>query len=74
MDDGAGRDVERIRVGSGFAGLNRKVGGGGDHGAVVGAKFWCREIDLVCLYEGLSDGLAKELVSADATGEEDGFG
>ena len=74
MNDGAGENVEVVRVGWGFAGLDGVVGGGGDHGAVVGAEFKVGEVDLVSFAESLREGFAKGEVGGDATGKQNGFG
>ena len=62
-----------IGVGRLFAGLNRIVGGGGDHGAVVGAEFWLWEVDMVGVLEGFLEFVAEQLVGGNAAGEQDGF-
>ena len=38
-----------------LAGLDGKVGGGGDHGAVVGAVLRFGEVDLVCFRKGFGE-------------------
>lgn len=74
MDDGAGENVEVIGVGRLFAGLNGVVGGGGDHGTVVGTEFKVWEVDLVSFTESTSEGVTKGEIGGDAAGEQDGFG
>lgn len=74
MDNRAGKNVEVVGVGRLFAGLNGVVGGGGDHGAVVGAKFEVREVDLVRFIKSTSEGVTKGEIGGDTAGEQDGFG
>ena len=74
MDDGAGKNVEVVGVGRLFAGLNGVVGGGGDHGAVVGTEFEVGEVDPVRFTESTSEGVTKGEIGGDAAGEQDGFG
>lgn len=74
MDDGAGENVEVIGVGRFFAGLNGVVGGGGDHGTVIGTEFKVRKVDLVRFAESTSEGVTKGEIGGDAAGEQDGFG
>ncbi len=74
MDDRAGKNVKVVGVGRLFAGLNGVVGGGGDHGAVVGTEFEVRKVDLVRSTESTSEGIAKGEIGGDAAGEQDGFG
>ena len=74
MDNRAGKNVEVIGVGRLFAGLNGVVGGGGDHGAVVGTEFEVGEVDLVGFTESTSEGITKGEIGGDAAGEQDGFG
>ena len=57
-----------------LAGLDGKVGGGGDHGAVVGTVLRLGEVDLVCFRKGFGELVAEELVGRDATGQDDAFG
>ena len=74
MDDRAGENVEVVGVGRLFACLNGVVGGGSNHGAVVGTEFEVGEVDLVRFTESTSEGIAKGEIGGDAAGEQDGFG
>lgn len=74
MDDRAGKNVEGVGVGRLFAGLNGVIGGGGDHGAIIGAEFKVGEVDLVRFTESASEGVTKGEIGGDAAGEQDGFG
>ena len=74
MDDRAGKNVEVVGVGRLFAGLNGVVSGGSDHGAVVGAEFKVRKVDLVRFTESTSEGVAKGEIGGDTAGKQDGFG
>ncbi len=74
MDDRAGENVEGVGVGRFFAGLNGVVGGGSNHGAIIGAEFEVREVDLVRFIKSTSEGVTKGEIGGDAAGEQDGFG
>lgn len=74
MDNRAGKNVEVVGVGRLFAGLNGVVGGGSNHGAVVGTEFEVGEVDPVRFTESTSEGIAKGKIGGDAAGEQDGFG
>lgn len=74
MDNRAGENVEVVGVGRLFAGLNGVVGGGGDHGAIIGTELKVREVDLVRFTESTSEGVTKGEIGGDAAGEQDGFG
>ena len=74
MDDRARKNVEVVGVGRFFAGLNGVVGGGGDHGTVIGTEFKVRKVDLVRFTESTSEGVTKGKIGGDAAGEQDGFG
>ena len=50
------------------------VGSAGYHGAVVGAEFEVRKVDLVRFTESTSEGVTKGEIGGDAAGEQDGFG
>ena len=69
MDNRAGKNVEVVGVGRLFAGLNGVIGGGGDHGAVVGTEFEVGEVDLVGFTESTSEGVTKGEIGGDAAGE-----
>lgn len=74
MDDRAGKNVEVVGVGRLFAGLNGVVGGGGNHGTIIGAELEVGEVDLVRFTESASEGVTKGEIGGDAAGEQDGFG
>ena len=74
MDNRAGKNVEVVGVGRLFAGLNGVIGGGSNHGAIIGAEFEVREVDLVRFTESTSEGVTKGEIGGDAAGEQDGFG
>ena len=74
MDNRAGKNVEVVGGGRLFAGLNGVVGGGGDHGNVVGTELKVRKVDPVRFTESTSEGIAKGEIGGDAAGEQDGFG
>lgn len=74
MDNRAGKNVEGVGVGRFFAGLNGVIGGGSDHGAIIGTEFEVREVDLVRFIKSTSEGVTKGEIGRDATGEQDGFG
>lgn len=74
MDDRAGKNVEVVGVGRLFAGLNGVVGGGGNHGSIIGAEFEVGEVDSVRFTESTSEGVTKGEIGGDAAGEQDGFG
>ena len=74
MDNRAGKNVKVVGVGRLFAGLKGVVGGGSNHGAVVGTEFEVGEVDLVRFTESTSEGVTKGEIGGDAAGEQDGFG
>ena len=74
MDNRAGENVEVVGVGRLFASLNGVVGGGSDHGAIIGAEFEVGEVDLVRFIKSTSEGVTKGEIGGDAAGEQDGFG
>ena len=53
--------------------MNGEVGGGGNHGAVVGAEFRLGEVDLVGFAEGFLELVAQKLIGGDTAGEQNGF-
>lgn len=74
MNNRAGKNVEVVGVGRLFAGLNGVIGSGSNHGAIIGAEFKVREVDLVRFTESTSEGVTKGEIGGDAAGEQDGFG
>ena len=74
MNDRAGKNVEVVGVGRLFAGLNGVIGSGSNHGAIIGAEFKIRKVDLVRFTESTSEGVTKGEIGGDAAGEQDGFG
>ena len=54
--------------------MDGEVGGGGDHGAVVGAVFEFWNEDLIIFVKSVVEFIAEELVGGDAAGEKDGLG
>ena len=66
-------NVEFIGVGSHGPTFDGVVGGGSDHGAVVGAELWLWEEDLVGVLEGFLELRAEKLVGGNAAGKQDGF-
>ena len=69
VNRGARRNVQLVWVSGFFAGLDRIVGGGSDHGAVVGAKFRFGEENLMSLAKGFLKFGAEGAVGGDAAGK-----
>ena len=63
-----------VGIGIWVAGLEGVIGGGSDHGAVIGAELGVREVDLVSAGEAFLELGTEKLVGGDATSKQNGFG